>query len=253
MGLLQLASAPRCTWSPCSRTCRCRRPPTASTSCAASGLPVGGVVVNLTRRRRARRPASATRRSPASSTGDADRAPTSAGVGVKRRPRRWSTGCSTRPASTPSGARSRTSSASGSTSSTCRPTSCRGCPTASTSAALYELAAELLQAGHGMNAAPTPASARWSPAREGPRRSTSTRCSPTRPPTSSCAAAPAASARPRRRRRWRCAPPSRAARSSCSPSTRPAGWRSRWASRSSTTSPGRCPASTRRRAARSTR
>ena len=49
-------------------------------------------------------------------------------------------------------------------------------------------------------------------------------------PGSSSAAAPAASARPPPPPPWRCAPPSAAARSSCSPSTRPAGWRSRWAS-----------------------
>ena len=52
---------------------------------------------------------------------------------------------------------------------------------------------------------------------------------------SSSAAAPAASARRRRPRRSACAPPSAAAASSCSPSTRPAGWPSRWASPSSTT------------------
>ena len=46
-----LAAAPPCTWSPCWRRCRCRRPPTASPSCAAHGLPVGGVVVNLVRPR----------------------------------------------------------------------------------------------------------------------------------------------------------------------------------------------------------
>ena len=63
-------------------------------------------------------------------------------------------------------------------------------------------------------------------------------------PGSSCAAARAASARPRRPRPWPCGPPSAAAGSSCSPSTRPAGWRSRWASRSSTTPRARSPAST---------
>ena len=49
-------------------------------------------------------------------------------------------------------------------------------------------------------------------------------------PHRSCAAAAAASARRRPPPRSRCAPPSRAARSSCSPSTRRAGWPSRWAS-----------------------
>ena len=60
-------------------------------------------------------------------------------------------------------------------------------------------------------------------------------CSTTRRSASSCAAAPAASARRPRRRPWRCGPPSAGATSWCSPSTRPAGWRSRWASRSWTT------------------
>ena len=72
-------------------------------------------------------------------------------------------------------------------------------------------------------------------------RSTSTPCSTTPPPASSCAAAPAASARRPRPRRWRCGPPSAAGRSWSSPSTRPAGWPSRWASRRSTTPRGRSP------------
>ena len=98
-----------------------------------------------------------------------------------------------------------------------------------------------------MNAArPRPASARWPPPPERAARARRRRAA-RRPaaPGSSCAAAPAASARPPPPRRWRCGPPSAAARSSCSPSTRPAGSRSRWASSSSTTPRGRCRASTR--------
>ena len=49
MALLHVARGPRSTWSPSWRTCRCRRRPTGSPSCAEHGLPVGGVVVNLTR------------------------------------------------------------------------------------------------------------------------------------------------------------------------------------------------------------
>ena len=41
---------PPCTWSRCSRRCRCRRRSTASPSCAARTCPVGGVVVNQVRR-----------------------------------------------------------------------------------------------------------------------------------------------------------------------------------------------------------
>ena len=48
-----------------------------------------------------------------------------------------------------------------------------------------------------------------------------------------------ASARPPRPPRSRSGPPSGAGRSWCSPSTRPGGWRSRWASRRSTTPRGR--------------
>ena len=58
------------------------------------------------------------------------------------------------------------------------------------------------------------------------RCSTSTRC--WTPRGSWSAAAPAASARRRPPPRWRCARPSAGGAPSCSPSTRPAGWRSRW-------------------------
>ena len=98
--------------------------------------------------------------------------------------------------------------------------------------ALYELAAALKRPGHGMTPGPAHRLARQlaAVAVHGARASTSTRCSTTPTPGSSSAAAPAASARPRPRRRWRSGRPSAAARSSCSPSTRPAGWPSRWGS-----------------------
>ena len=98
--------------------------------------------------------------------------------------------------------------------------------------------------GDWHDAAAHPASRARSVGRSRPtaaRRSTSTRCSTTPAPASSSAAAPAASARPPRPPRSRCGPPSAAARSWCSPSTRPDGWRSRWASRRSTTPRGRSP------------
>ena len=56
-------------------------------------------------------------------------------------------------------------------------------------------------------------------------------------PRSSSPAAAAASARRPPRRRWRCSAPRPAGARSCSPSTRPGGWRSRWDSPSSTTPP----------------
>ena len=59
--------------------------------------------------------------------------------------------------------------------------------------------------------------------------------STTRRSASSCAAARAASARPPSRPPWRCGRPSAGGTSWCSPSTRPAGWLSRWASPSWTT------------------
>ena len=91
-GAAALASAPACTWSPCWRTCRCRRPPTASPSCASDGLPVGGVMVNLVRA------ASSTTR-PATRCSSGSLPPRGGrgrpGRGRRRRhPRRWSTGCS---------------------------------------------------------------------------------------------------------------------------------------------------------------
>ncbi len=80
---------------------------------------------------------------------------------------------------------------------------------------LYRLAEVPARAGDDRMSSPRPS-----------RGSTSMPCSTT--PGSSCAAAPAASGRRPRPRRWRCAPPSAGDRSSCSPSIRPAGSRSRW-------------------------
>ena len=134
---------------------------------------------------------------------------------------------------------------------TSRRTSCRSCPAASTWPASTSWPRRST-AGAGMNArdrldppaaGPAPGSARSSPPTTRHRCSTSTHCSTTAAAGSSCAAAPAASARPPPRPRSRCGRPSAAARSWCSPSTRPAGWRSRWGSRRWTTPRGRCPGS----------
>ena len=116
---------------------------------------------------------------------------------------------------------------------------------------LYELAARMREQGTGMTrdrprvgplAAPPSA----------PHPSTSTRCSTTRAPGSSCAAARAGVGKTTTSPPHSpCAPPSAGAGSWCSPSTRRAGSRSRWASRPSTTPRGRSRASA--AAARSTR
>ena len=157
------------------------------------------------------------------------------------RRRRWSTGSSRRPATTPSGATSRTPSASWSTALDVPTYELPRMPGGVDLGALYELAAAAQAAGHGMITPRAPLAARGigplgrRRRLQGARRSTSTRCSTTPAPGSSSAAGPAGSARPRPRRRWRSGRPSAGARSWCSPSTRPAGWRSRWGSRSSTT------------------
>ena len=86
--------------------------------------------------------------------------------------------------------------------------------------ALYELAGLLREQGPFPFLCAVRAPGRR-PARESarraarPRRSTSTRCSTTAPPRSSSAVAPVGSARPRRRRPSRCEPPSAGAGSSC--------------------------------------
>ena len=100
---------PPCTSSPCSRRCRCRRPPTGSPSCASASCPVGGVIVNQVRPRdlapgRPRgRPHRHARR-------EHDRRRPQGGQGRRRRTS-WSTRWSPRPATTPSAEPSRTRSA----------------------------------------------------------------------------------------------------------------------------------------------
>ena len=158
---------------------------------------------------------------------------------------------------------SRTASARSSRSWTSRRTSCRSCRAASTWRASTSWPRSLTERGARMSKPTTHQSTRAS-ARIGPLVATHDpaagprRRRPARRPqprASSCAAAPAGSARPPPRRPWRCGRPSAVARSSCSPSTRPAGWRSRWGSRRSTTPRGRCPGARQARpaAARSTR
>jgi hypothetical protein len=104
----------------------------------AAGLPVGGVVVNLVRE-----PTAAATDLAAAAGGPADRAPRSPpaeGAPGSTRRRRWSTALLPRRRARRAGrARGRPAHALAALGA-CRRTSCRGCPTASTSAALYELA-----------------------------------------------------------------------------------------------------------------
>ena len=198
---------PQCTWSRCSRRCRCRRPSTRSRELSDAGLPVG---------RRHRQPGARAARSTAGDARDRRgrrRRVAAAGstddlkaVGV-----RTSAGDRRRPAA-PRRRPRRAGRA--------RAAEQRGASQASPTA----------YAAPAARAASRTAASRCSPTRSPtrgcadgarssgtahrrrPRTSTSTRCWPTRRPGSSSAAAPAASARPRRPRRSGCARPRRGRR-----------------------------------------
>ena len=140
-----LRARPPCTWSPCWRRCRCRRPPTGSPTCASTACRSAAWWSTWCAPRSWLPKALAAVRK-----GKVDRAALAADIEARRAwtpTTRWWTGSSPRPATTPSGGRWRTRSARSSRASTCRRTSCPGSPAASTSAPCYELAALLRDQG----------------------------------------------------------------------------------------------------------